>query len=107
MDYYNDINNVQNERVKLALKELIEGLGLTNNYVATFNEHNIEILMAYIIHLEEKVDNLLRDKLNNKSNLIKSNPPKGPTPIILHEDLSIHKELQLKKQAEKTDLYTR
>ena len=49
MSYYNDINNVQNERVKLALKELIEGLGVTNN-------HNVEILMAYIIHLEGKLE---------------------------------------------------
>ena len=63
MSYYNDINNVQNERVKLALQELIEGLGVTNNYVATFNEHNIEILMAYIIHLEEKIDSFKKDVL--------------------------------------------
>ena len=56
MAYYNDIDNVQNERVKLALKELIEELGVTNNY-------NVEILMAYIIHLEEKVDSFKKDVL--------------------------------------------
>ena len=63
MAYYNNINNIQNERVKLALQELIEGLGVTNNYVATFNEHNIEILMAYIIHLEEKIDSFKKDRI--------------------------------------------
>lgn len=63
MSYYNDINNIQNQRAKLALQELIEGLGVTNNYVATFNEHNIEILMAYIIHLEGKIDSFKKDRI--------------------------------------------
>ena len=56
MAYYNDINNIQNERVKLAFQELIEEIGATNNY-------NVEILMAYIIHLEEKIDIFKKDVL--------------------------------------------
>lgn len=61
MSYYNDINNVQNERVKLAFQELIDGLAYTDSSVAIASTNNIEILMAYIIHLEEKVKYLKKD----------------------------------------------
>lgn len=57
---YNDINSIENELVKLALHELIDGLAYTDNSVAILSTHNIEVLMAYIIHLEEKIDILSR-----------------------------------------------
>ena len=63
MSYYNNINNIQNERVKLVFQELIDGLAYTDSSVAIASTNNIEILMAYIIHLEEKIDSFKKDML--------------------------------------------
>lgn len=60
MSYYNDINNIQNERVKLALRNLDDARGCTSSDEMY---QDVEILMAYIIHLEEKIDSFKKDVL--------------------------------------------
>lgn len=52
MAYYNDINNIQNERVKLALHNLKERGCISSDEMY----QDFEIVIAYILCLEEKID---------------------------------------------------
>ena len=53
MNEYNDINNIQNERVKLALHNLDKERGCISS-----NEmyQDVEVVIAYILHLENKIE---------------------------------------------------
>ena len=57
MPYYNDIDNVVNERVKLALHNLDEERGCISSDQMW---QDVEVVIAYILCLEEKVNSLKR-----------------------------------------------
>ena len=59
MPYYNDIDNVENERVKLALHNLDKERGCISSDEMY---QDVEIVIAYILCLEEKVNSLKRKK---------------------------------------------
>ena len=52
MAYYNDIDNVQNERVKLALHNLDKERGCISSDEMW---QDVEVVIAYILCLEDKV----------------------------------------------------
>ena len=68
MAYYNDIDNVQNERVKLALHNLKEKGCISSDEMY----QDVEIVIAYILCLEEKVNSLKKGlhKIYKKEGLI-------------------------------------
>ena len=69
MAYYNDIDNVQNERVKLALHNLDKERGCISSDEMW---QDVEVVIAYIIHLEEKENNLKEElrKIYKRKGLI-------------------------------------
>lgn len=69
MAYYNDIDNVQNERVKLALHNLDKERGCISSDEMY---QDVEVVIAYILCLEEKVNSLKNGlhKIYEKEGLI-------------------------------------
>lgn len=69
MSYYNDINNIQNERVKLALHNLDKERGCISSDEIY---QDVEVVIAYILHLEEKENNLKEElrKIYKRKGLI-------------------------------------
>lgn len=62
MSYYNDINNVQNERVKLALHNLDKERGCISSDEMY---QDVEVVIAYILCLENKIESYKKERFYN------------------------------------------